>query len=84
MTNFERLADGVYQVDLTEGVTVKAAAAVFARLDGVRAAEPDYVISLSQNPNDPRYLDGSLWGLHNTGQAGVADADIDGPEGWAV
>ena len=84
VTNFERLADGVYQVDLTEGVTVKAAAAVFARLDGVRAAEPDYVISLSQNPNDPRYLDGSLWGLHNTGQAGVADADIDGPEGWAV
>ncbi|MCC5843614.1 MAG: S8 family serine peptidase [Verrucomicrobia bacterium] len=36
-------------------------------------------------PNDPRYLDGSLWGLHNTGQdGGTAGADIDAPGGWAV
>lgn len=33
-------------------------------------------------PND---LSDSLWGMHNTGQnGGVADADIDAPEAWAI
>lgn len=50
-----------------------------------RYAEPDYIVRVATSPNDPRYLDGSLWGLHNTGQnAGTADADIDAPEGWAI
>src|SRR5262249_55816856 len=36
-------------------------------------------------PNDPRFLDGTLWGLHNIGQSGgTADADIDALEGWDV
>jgi subtilisin family serine protease len=36
-------------------------------------------------PNDPSYIDGSLWGLHNTGQSGgKADADIDAPEAWQI
>ncbi|MCC5808150.1 MAG: S8 family serine peptidase [Opitutales bacterium] len=48
-------------------------------------AEPDHIVRLAAEPNDPRYLDGSLWGLHNTGQnGGTADADIDAPEGWAL
>ena len=35
------------------------------------------------SPNDPDYLNGNLWGLHNTGQnAGTDDADIDAPEAW--
>lgn len=49
----------------------------------VEFAEPDYRLQPAAEPNDPRYLDGSLWHLHNTGQSGgVNDADIDGPEGW--
>lgn len=48
-------------------------------------AEPDFIVRLTTSPNDPRYLDGSLWGLHNTGQnSGTAGADIDAPGGWAV
>ena len=38
----------------------------------------------AHNPNDPSF--GQTWGLNNTGQtsgqAGVADADIDAPEAW--
>ncbi|MBI2949647.1 MAG: S8 family serine peptidase, partial [Verrucomicrobia bacterium] len=51
----------------------------------VEQAEPDYAVRLSRTPNDPRFLDGSLWGLHNTGQSGgVSDADLDAPEAWDV
>jgi len=38
---------------------------------------------IAATPNDPKYLDGTLWGLNNTGQnGGTPDADIDAPEGW--
>lgn len=36
-------------------------------------------------PNDPDFADGSLWGLHNTGQDfGTTDMDIDAPEAWDI
>lgn len=51
----------------------------------VRIAEPNFIYTSSLTPDDPYYLDGSLWGLHNIGQfGGTADADIDAPEGWDV
>ncbi|MCX8090770.1 MAG: S8 family serine peptidase, partial [Verrucomicrobiae bacterium] len=47
--------------------------------------EPDYTLRALLMPNDPRFTDGSLWGLHNTGQSGgTADADIDAPEAWDI
>ncbi len=47
----------------------------------VRFAEPVIVNRLFLTPNDPDFS--RLWGLNNTGQnGGVADADIDAPEGW--
>jgi subtilisin family serine protease len=51
----------------------------------VEFAEPDHARQLAVEPNDPRYTDGTLWGLNNTGQnGGLGDADIDAPEGWDV
>lgn len=52
----------------------------------VEFAEPDYRVSAAATfPDDPRFLDGSLWALNNTGQsAGVADADVDAPEAWDI
>jgi len=49
-------------------------------------AEPDYEAwTFATTPNDPKYLDGSQWGLNNLGQnGGTIDADIDAPEGWDV
>lgn len=49
----------------------------------VVAAQPNYIFSVTLNPNDPYFRDSSLWGLHNIGQnGGTSDADIDAPEGW--
>ncbi len=49
----------------------------------IRFAEPDYLVRVAATPNDPKYADGSLWGMHNTGQnSGTADADVDAPEAW--
>jgi len=52
----------------------------------VEYAEPDYHVSLASTfPNDPSFLDGTLWGLNNAGQnGGLANADIDGPEAWSA
>ncbi|MDP6545297.1 MAG: S8 family serine peptidase [Phycisphaerae bacterium] len=50
--------------------------------------EPNFVYTISETiasttPDDPAMADGSLWGLHNTGQSGgTLDADIDAPEAW--
>lgn len=36
-------------------------------------------------PNDPYFLNETLWGLHNTGQnGGKVDADMNAPEAWAL
>jgi subtilisin family serine protease len=52
----------------------------------VAFAEPDYRVSAATtSPNDPKFVDGTLWGLNNYGQnSGKADADMDAPEAWDV
>jgi len=45
----------------------------------VTMAEPDYIRQAVLVPNDPKYLDGTLWGLNQS-----SDADVDAPEGWDV
>lgn len=51
----------------------------------VAVVEPDFIVTTQDiTPNDPAYKDGTLWNLNNTGQRGVADQDIDAPEGWAT
>jgi thermitase len=47
----------------------------------VSYAEPNFILSASSVPNDPRFSE--LYGLNNVGQTGgLVDADIDAPEGW--
>jgi subtilisin family serine protease len=49
--------------------------------------ELNYFFEAFATPDDPYFEDGSLWGLHNTGQgdpSGTADADIDAPEAWNI
>ncbi len=49
----------------------------------VEFAEADIVGQVAALPNDPKFLDGTLWGLSNTGQAGgAAGADIHVTEAW--
>ena len=76
---------GVLVVSVPEGETVSGLIATFERSGLVQYAEPDYLRFLNATPNDPKFTDGSLWGLNNTGQGGgLADADIDAPEAWEV
>jgi subtilisin family serine protease len=79
---------GLHRVQLADPADLDALPALLdalASAPGLRYSEPDYIVRVATTPNDPRYLDGSLWGLHNTGQdSGTPDADIDAPEGWAI
>ena len=77
------LATGLRILNLPSA-TLKAVPAAIQSLRGkVSFVEPDYVQHITLSPNDPDYLNGNLWGLHNTGQnAGTDDADIDAPEAW--
>ncbi len=61
-------------------------AAVAARLNRsplVQYAEVNHILRATAVPDDARF--GDLYGLNNTGQlGGLADADIDAPEGWSA
>jgi thermitase len=73
-------------VEVAEGEE-KEAVARLERDPNVLYAEPNAILHEEATPNDPRFTD--LWGLNNTGQrvdgvVGLADADIDAPEGWTL
>jgi len=77
------LVPGLYQMKLSKGMSVAAALDMYQANPAVRYAEPNFLIHVENAPNDPKYLDGTLWGMNNTGQSGgTADADIDAPEAW--
>ena len=64
-----------------------ATAARYEHNPNVAYAQPNWEAQILSAPNDLLFKD--LWGMHNTGQSvsgslvrGVADADIDAPEGW--
>jgi subtilisin family serine protease len=65
--------------------TVESLIAKYQKSGLVEFAEPDYIVHADAIPNDPLFLNGSQWGLNNTGQnGGVPDADIDAPEAWDI
>lgn len=71
---------------LPVGSTVTEMAHRYQASHLVNFAEPDHRVRLaSVFPNDPSFLDGTLWGLNNAGQGGgQANADIDAPEAWSA
>lgn len=53
--------------------------------ESVSFAEPDYVVTTLEAPNDPRFVDGSLWGLKNSGQRqGRRGADVGAAPAWSM
>ena len=68
---------------LEDGMTVEEA---IARLQGnpkVEYAEPNYVLTADEVPDDPMFP--QLWGMQNTGQTGgTAGADIHATNAWDV
>lgn len=79
-----RTGGGLQVLSLPPRTDVPALIAKYRRSALVEFAEFDYIRhGAVTTPNDPKYLDGTLWGLHNYGQnGGTSDADIDAPEAW--
>jgi subtilisin family serine protease len=76
---------GIQVVRVQPGENIQALITRYTDSGLVEFAEPDYLIHAAAIPNDPKFLDGTLWGLQNDGQdGGVEDADIDAPEGWEL
>jgi subtilisin family serine protease len=71
-------------VKVPEGETVRSLIAKYKASGLIEFAEPDHLVqSCATVPDDPRFIDGTLWGLNNYGQyIWTPDADIDAPEGW--
>jgi subtilisin family serine protease len=84
LRTFEGIS-GLQILRLPEGKSVPDFIATYERSGLVQFAEPDYAIHATLTPNDPKYLDDTLWALNNNGQkGGTPDADIDAPEAWDV
>ncbi len=85
LRTFDRIGN-LQTIRLPKGETVQGFIQKYEQSGLVEYAEPDYIVHVAgAAPNDPKYLDGTLWGLNNVGQdGGTVDADIDGPEGWDV
>lgn len=84
MKNFADIG-GLQVLELPRGVSIRDAIESYRASGLVEYAEPDYDLQIAAEPDDPEYANGQQWFLHNIGRnEGVADADIDAPEGWAV
>jgi subtilisin family serine protease len=75
---------GTLQIlQLPPGANVADVISAYQRSGLVAYAEPDHPVQSLATPNDPGYLDGSLWALTNYGQlGGTPGADIKAPAGW--
>ncbi len=83
ITQSLELVDGLYELELSQGMSVEGALAVFQADTRVATAEANYRLMLEGIPNDPSFS--SMYGLNNSGQTGgTIDADIDAPEAWNI
>ncbi len=47
--------------------------------------EPDWIVHAQDLPTDSRFVDGTLWGLRNTGQSGgTAGVDVNAVPAWSI
>ena len=78
----DQLGEGFFSL-WTPGASLTEVVGWAAQNPSVAYVEPDFAIAQTSVPNDPAF--GSLWNLHNIGQAGgLVDADIDAPEAWST
>jgi outer membrane protein assembly factor BamB/subtilisin family serine protease len=81
---FPRFGD-LRVIDLPDSDSADAALARLRATGRYEFVEPDHLYWLQTAPNDPKYTDGSLWAMNNTGQSGgTAGADIHAPLAWGI
>jgi subtilisin family serine protease len=74
---------GLQVLALPVGASVPALIDQYTRSGLFQFAEPDYTRHTALAPNDPKYLDGTLWALNNYGQnGGTPHADISATNAW--
>ncbi len=85
------LADQKAATALAQTATENQAQELQTRIDALRQTglyeyvEPDYIVHATLTPNDSKFVDGTLWGLRNTGQnGGVAGVDAGTVQAWDV
>jgi subtilisin family serine protease len=73
-------------IRVPQGDSVQTLVFKYQQSSLVEFAEPDFLVYAdATTPSDPKFLDGTLWGLNNYGQnGGTAHADIDAVDGWDV
>ncbi len=76
----------IHILQLPAGADPRALVERYRRGGHVETADLDYNDwRPAASPNDPSFLNGMQWHLHNTGQSsGTPDADIDAPEAWDI
>jgi len=76
---------GLLVVEVAPGTDIVKLIQAYRESGLVKYAEPDYFRYLDFAPNDPKYLDGTTWGLNNTGGGGgTAGADVGAAEAWDI
>ena len=78
------LVDGLWGVRLAPGQAVAAALAAARANPFVMYAEPDYLLHAATVPNDPKYADGTLWGMNKIAMPAAWDVSTGGSTVVAV
>jgi subtilisin family serine protease len=76
LRSFEGLG-GLQVVSLPAGETVPGLIAKYKQSGLVQFAEPDYFIHAALAPNDPKYVDGTTWGLYKMEAAAAWEVRTD-------
>ena len=72
------LVDGLWEVRLAPGRAVEASLKAARANPFVEYAEPNYLLRVAETPNDPRYTDGTLWGMNQIAMPGAWDVATGG------
>src|SRR5262249_1236910 len=77
--------EGLSLVQLRRGVSAEEALELYRKRSEVQYVSRNYIRYLAAVPNDRLFVDGSLWGLQNTGQGGgTPGVDIGATKAWEI
>lgn len=63
---------------------VSDAIGLLKKLDGVEYAEPNYIYTIDVMPNDPYYMNGSLWGMYGASTSPSNQYGCEAAKAWAA
>lgn len=76
--NYKNLGNW-YKFSTKKTTDIQKLAKTLIKLDDIEYAHPDYIFNIDNAANDPKYTDGSQWGLKNTTNP---ESDINIEDAW--